>query len=81
MGKCRIAPMHQLSKPKPELQAAMNATRLQKHIIDEHDHVFSRVFYWSDSVTVLHWLHSSHKRQTAFVANRVAEILETSTID
>ena len=59
----------------------MYATRLRKHTVDEHDLVFSRIFHWTDSVTVLHWLHSSHKRQTVFVANRVAEIIETSIID
>ena len=34
-----------------------------------------------DSVIVLHWLHASNKEQSLFVANRIVEILETSTID
>ena len=58
MGKFKIAPMRQLSIPRLELQAAMYATRLRKHIADEHDLVFSSVFHWTDSVTVLHWLDS-----------------------
>ena len=41
MGKCRIAPMRQLSIPRLELHAEMYATRLRKHIVDEHDLVFS----------------------------------------
>ena len=35
---------------------------------------------WTDSSTVLQWLVSADK-QPVFVANRVAEILETTTID
>ena len=73
--------MRQLSIPRLELQAAMYATRLRDSIIAEHDLVFSKICHWSDSMTVLHWLHSSHKKQTVFVANRIAEILENSTID
>ena len=37
-------------------------------------------FMWTDSSTVLQWLASADK-QPVFVANRVAEILETTTID
>ena len=35
---------------------------------------------WADSTTVLQWLHSIDKKPV-FVANRVAEILELTTID
>ena len=37
-------------------------------------------FMWTDSTTVLQWLHSLEK-QPVFVANRVAEILELTTAD
>ena len=80
MGKGRIALMRQLSMPRLQLQSAMYATRLRKHIVDEHDLVLSRVFHSTDSVIFLHWLHSSYMRQSVFVVNRVAEILKTSTI-
>ena len=35
---------------------------------------------WTDSATVLQWIHSL-KKQPIFVANRVAEILELTTTD
>ena len=54
MGKCRIAPMRQLSTSRLELQAAMYVTRLSKHIVDELDLVFRSVFQWTHSLTVLH---------------------------
>ena len=82
VGKCRIAPIKQLSIPRLELQAVLYSVRLRKLIIQEHDLPINSVTHWTDSVTVLQWLNSADKRQNVFVANRAAaEILENSTID
>ena len=35
---------------------------------------------WTDSTTVLHWINSNEK-QSIFVANRVCEILEYTSVD
>ena len=59
----------------------MYAVRLRELITIEHDIVFRKFYHWTDSVTVLHWLHFANKKQNVFVANRTAEILERSTID
>ena len=81
VGKCRVAPTKQQSIPRLELQAAMYGTRLNQLIADEHDAEIARPFFWTDSTTVLQWLHGADKKQPVFVANRVAEILDSSTID
>ncbi len=67
--------------PKLELQAALYSVRLRKLIIDEHDIVIDRVQHWTDSVTVLQWLHGADKKQNVFVANRVAEIIQDAPVD
>ena len=81
VGKCRVAPMKQQSIPCLELQAPMYGTRLKQLIVDEHDDEIERTFFWTDSTTVLQWLHGADKKQPVFVANRVAETLDSSTID
>ena len=80
-GKCRIAPMKQQTIPKLELQAALYSVRLRQLIEKEHDIKMDSVTHWTDSMTVLRWLHAAHKKQQVFVANRVGEILDQSTLD
>ena len=69
VGKCRVAPMKQQSKPRLKLQAAMYGTRLKQLIVDEHDVEIKRTFFWTDSTTVFKWLHGADKKQPVFVAN------------
>ena len=79
-GKARVAPMKVLTIPKLELQAALLAARLKDEIQQALTVPVERTFMWTDSTTVLQWLHSIDKKPV-FVANRVAEILELTTVD
>ena len=81
VGKCRVAPMKQQSITRLELQAAMYGTRLKQLIVDVHDVETERSFFWTGLTTVLPALHGADKKQPLFRANRVAEILDNSTID
>ena len=80
IGKCRVAPMRHISIPRLELQAAVMAVRLKEQIVKEHKMEINSCSFWSDSTTVLQWIHSSHRKQQVFVANRVAEILDTTDV-
>ena len=80
LGKARVAPMNCLIVPKPELQAALLATRLKVYIYKALKIPLSKTFIWTDSTTVLQWLRSFDK-QPIFIANRVSEILESTTVD
>ena len=77
-GKVRVAPIKALTIPKREIQASLLAARLRKEVEKALTLEISKIFMWSDSTTVLQWIHSLDK-QPVFVANRVAEILLLST--
>ena len=70
IGKCRVAPMRHLSIPRLELQAAVIAVMLKEQIVEEHEIQINSCSFWSDSNTVLQWIHSFHRKQQVFVANR-----------
>ena len=80
LGKAKVAPMKCLTVPKLELHAALLATRLKVGITKALTIPLSRVFMWTNSTTVLQWL-GSLDMQPIFVANRVSEILESTTVD
>ena len=81
-GKCRVAPMKQQTIPKLKLQAALYSVRLRQLITEDHDILIHTVTHWTDSMTVLQWLHSAHKKQQqlVLVANRIREVLDRSTV-
>ena len=66
LGKCRIAPTKQLSVARLELQAAVFSVRLRKLIVEEHDLLIDSVTHWTDSITILQWLHSADRKQNVF---------------
>ncbi|XP_075151031.1 uncharacterized protein LOC142225140 [Haematobia irritans] len=77
-GKSNCAPNKFMTIPRLELQAAIMAVRLKDAIIKNHSICPHQIWFWTDSSTVIKWLTSEHRRYKQFVANRVAEILETS---
>ncbi|XP_062709057.1 uncharacterized protein LOC134288379 [Aedes albopictus] len=80
-AKTKVAPLKQLSIPRLELQAATIGARLMKTITDNHTITIKRRVLWSDSRTVLSWLRSDQRRYRQFVAFRVTEILEETSIE
>ena len=80
LGKARVAPMKVMTVPKLELQAALLAARLKQDICQALKVKVNRVFMWNDSTTVLQWLNSATKHPI-FIANRVCEILEHTSVD
>ena len=80
LGKARVAPMKVMTISKLELQAALLAARLKQDICRALTVHVNKVYMWTDSTTVLQWLNSTSK-QPIFVANRVCEILEHTSVD
>ena len=63
IGKCEIAQMRHLSIPRLESQAAVMEMRLKKQIVKELEMKINSCSFWSDSTTVLQWIHRSHRKQ------------------
>ena len=78
--KARVAPMKVMTVPKLESQAALLAARLKREITQALTVTVNQVYMWTDSMTVLQWINSNEK-QPLFVANRVCEILEYTSVD
>ena len=80
LGKARVAPMKVMTVPKLELQGALLAARLKREITQALTVSVNQAFMWADSTTVLQWINSNEK-QPIFVANRVCENLEYTSVD
>ena len=72
--------MKVITVPRLELQAALNAARLKREIYRALTVNWDEVFMWTDSTIVLQWINSTNKHPI-FIANRVSEILENTSVD
>ncbi|KAL0870126.1 hypothetical protein ABMA27_006280 [Loxostege sticticalis] len=79
-GKARVAPVKLVSIPRLELQAALMVARFASYIVEAHRHKPSKLFLWSDSLTVLKWIRSDARNFRPFVAHRVGEITEITNV-
>lgn len=69
------------SVPRLELMAALIDARFAKFICDNHKITIKNKWFLSDSKTVLSWNNSNHRKYNQFVAFRVTEILEISSMN
>ena len=81
MGKSRNAPVKFTTVPRLELQASVLSTRMNNSIRAKLDLDIEITRYWTDSAIVLHYLSNSKLRLQTFVANRVQEIKENSSVE
>ena len=78
MGKCKVAPIKQISVPKMKLEAAVIGVRLLQLIQRELTLTLNQIFLWSNSQVDLDWI-ASNKKQNVFVSNRLREIHKSSS--
>ncbi|XP_075157671.1 uncharacterized protein LOC142230939 [Haematobia irritans] len=79
-GKVKCAPIKPLSIPRLELQAAVLGVRLKEAIVSSHDIQPKHINFWSDSKTVIKWIHSDVRAYKPFVSHRVSEVLYYSEV-
>ena len=80
MSKSRVSPIKPVTIPRLELQAAVLAVRVAKLVSKEHSFKIDRRTFWSDSETVLKWIHSDPLTYNTYVMNRLGEICDESKV-
>ena len=80
MAKSRLAPIKKLTVPRLELQAATLAARQNALLRRELNLNLGTSTLWTDSTIVLQYINNTEARYHTFVANRVAEIQETTDV-
>ena len=78
IGKTPVAPLKAVSLPRLELAAATLSVKLKGVLEKELDLEFNSVYFWTDSTTVLKYLHNRNLKFQTFVANRVVIIHDGS---
>ena len=79
-GKSRVTPLKAFTVPELELVAAVLAVRVVDLIVRKSLVNPSRIYYWTDSMTVLYYLNNTSSRFATFVANGFAGILSYSNV-
>ena len=69
LGKSRVAPLKTITVPRMELTAAARTVSLSKVILEELDYNIDKVYFWTDSMTVLRYIFNRNARYHTFVAN------------
>ncbi|XP_052740238.1 uncharacterized protein LOC128198496 [Bicyclus anynana] len=78
-SKSRVAPSGKpMTIPRLELSAALLAARLCVSCLDSLRTPIVSCVHWCDSSVVLGWINTSPSKLKMFVANRVAEICEST---
>lgn len=80
IGKARVTPLKSVTVPRLELTAAVVSVRVSEQLRRELDINISKEVFWTDSRVVLGYISNDVKRFHVFVANRVQEIQEKSSV-
>ena len=78
MAKARVAPVKIVTIPRLELSAATTAVKINRTLEKELQVPVNDIHYWTDSQTVLRYIHNTKSRFQTFVANRVETIRDGS---
>ena len=80
MGKSRVALLKPVTIPRLELTAAVCSVRISQQR-RELEYTIDQEYFWTDSKVVLGYIANESRRFCVFVANRVQEIQERTSVD
>uniref|UniRef100_A0AAG5DPQ0 Integrase catalytic domain-containing protein n=1 Tax=Anopheles atroparvus TaxID=41427 RepID=A0AAG5DPQ0_ANOAO len=80
-GKAKVAPLKPVTIPKMELQACIMGARMMKFAIEYHPIPIVRRTLWTDSSVALSWIRADPRNYRPYVAHRVAEIQDITTVE
>ncbi len=81
MAGGHVAPSKTQTIPRLELLAAVLSVKIRKYVVQHLKIVISRVYHWTDSLTVLYWINNDSTRFQAFVANNLNKIRRATDIE
>ena len=80
-GKARVTPLKKITVPRLELTAAVVSVRVSEQLRRELEVEVVKEVFWTDSKVVLGYIANEVRRFHVFVANRVQEIQERSSVE
>lgn len=82
IAKSRVAPLSTVSIPRLELCASVHMIQLIETYGPQLNlsYNFEKIYCWTDSTIVWHWVQTPSYKLNTFVANRVA-LIESSNVD
>jgi len=81
MGNSRVAPLKPVTIPRLELTAAVCSVRNSQQLCQELEYHIDQEYFWTDSRVVLGYISNESRRFHVFVAKRVQEIQENTSVD
>ena len=80
LSKSRVAPIKSITIPRLELVGALVSLRLSLILLKSLHYDNIVPYYWTDSKIVLGYISNDSKRFHTFVANRIQEIRDNSSV-
>uniref|UniRef100_A0A6P7H6S0 Uncharacterized protein LOC114347780 n=1 Tax=Diabrotica virgifera virgifera TaxID=50390 RepID=A0A6P7H6S0_DIAVI len=74
LARTKVSPTRVQTIPRLELNAAVILSKLMSYLLQTLTISFSRIYAWSDSTVVLHWINSQPYKWKTFVSNRISYI-------
>ncbi len=79
-AKAHVAPSKPLTIPCMELLAAQLAVKVRKTALTHLKTTVTKIYHWTDSLTVLFWLNDDSQRFQAFVYNKLHKIRASTSL-